>query len=122
METTKLDIFKSNILNTSEIPFQFPYNQMEYLIDGEIRTWNGDINQVNSPIFYQKDGVFSNIIGSYPLMDTETALLALDSAVHAYKNGTGEWPKMGIEKRINCMLEFVRLMKLERTKVVHLLM
>jgi len=122
METTKLDIFKSNSLNTNEIPFQFPYHQVEYLIDGEIRTWKGDMNQVNSPIFYQKEGEFSNIIGSYPLMDTETALLALDSAVHAYKNGTGEWPKMGIEKRINCMLEFVRLMKLERTKVVHLLM
>jgi glyceraldehyde-3-phosphate dehydrogenase (NADP+) len=122
METTKLDIFKSNTLNTNEIPFQFPYHQVEYLIDGEIRTWNGDMNQVNSPIFYNKEGEFSNIIGSYPLMDTETALLALESAVNAYKNGTGEWPKMGLENRINCMLEFVRLMKLERTKIVHLLM
>ena len=122
METTKLDIFKSNSLNTNEIPFQFPYHQVEYLIDGAIRTWNGDMNQVNSPIFYQKEWEFSNIIGSYPLMDTETALLALESAVNAYKNGTGEWPKMGLENRINCMLEFVRLMKLERTKIVHLLM
>lgn len=122
METTQLDIFKSNTLHINEIPFQFPYNQVEYLIDGEIRTWTGDMNQVNSPIFYQKEGEFSNIIGSYPLMDSETALLALQSADNAYKNGTGEWPKMGLENRINCMLEFVRLMKLERTKIVHLLM
>lgn len=122
METTKLDIFQSNILNTNEIPFQFPYDQVEYLIDGEIRIWNGEMNQVNSPIFYQKEGEFSNLIGSYPLMDSETALLALNSAVDAYQNGTGEWPKMSIEKRINCMLEFVRLMKQERTKIVHLLM
>lgn len=122
METTKLDIFQSNILNTNEIPFQFPYDQVEYLIDGEIRIWNGEMNQVNSPIFYQKEGELSNLIGSYPLMDSETALLALNSAVDAYQNGTGEWPKMSIEKRINCMLEFVRLMKQERTKIVHLLM
>lgn len=122
METIKLDIFQSNILNTNEIPFQFPYDQVEYLIDGEIRIWNGEMNQVNSPIFYQKEGELSNLIGSYPLMDSETALLALNSAVDAYQNGTGEWPKMSIEKRINCMLEFVRLMKQERTKIVHLLM
>jgi len=122
METIKLDIFQSNILNTNEIHFPFPFDQVEYLIDGEIRIWNGAMNQVNSPIFFQKEGELSNLIGSYPLMDSETALLALNSAVDAYQNGTGEWPKMSIEKRINCMLEFVRLMKLERTKIVHLLM
>lgn len=122
METIKLDIFQSNILNTNEIHFPFPFDQVEYLIDGEIRIWNGEMNQVNSPIFYQKEGELSNLIGSYPLMDSETALLALNSAVDAYQNGTGEWPKMSIEKRINCMLEFVRLMKQERTKIVHLLM
>ena len=31
---------------------------MEYLIDGEIRIWNGEMNPVNSPIFYQKEGEF----------------------------------------------------------------
>ena len=37
METIKLDIFQSNILNTNEIPFPFPFDQVEYLIDGEIK-------------------------------------------------------------------------------------
>jgi glyceraldehyde-3-phosphate dehydrogenase (NADP+) len=55
-------------------------------------------------------------------MDKETALYALESAVNAYNNGQGEWPRMPIEQRIDCLKNFVSLMKEQKNLVVNLLM
>lgn len=122
MNSTNLEKFQSLTKTNFKPPFSYPYIQKEYLINGEIKQWNGPLNEVLSPIYFHQNGESTNLIGSYPLMDQATALEALESAVNAYNNGTGAWPKMSIQQRIDCMLEFVRLMKLERTLVVNLMM
>lgn len=122
MKNDDNNIFQSLTKNQTEPPFPIPYDQKEYLINGEIKEWIGPVNEVLSPIYFHHKGELTNVIGSYPLMDQQTALEALQSASKAYHNGTGVWPKMSIQQRIQCMLEFVRLMKLVRTLVVNLLM
>ena len=99
-----------------------PYIQKEYLVDGEIRQWKGNLNSVFSPIAIKTDSQYNNFIGSHPLMDETAALETLNAAVNAYDNGRGEWPRMTVEQRIGCVKHFVSLMKEEREIVVKLLM
>ena len=59
--------------------------QREYLVDGVLKTWNGPLAQVRSPVYLNgPDGDEQVILGSTPLLDAETALTALDAAVRAY--------------------------------------
>lgn len=115
----------SNI-NFDQVPDQFkiniPLNQDQFLIDGKLEDWQGDFENVYSPIYFETDGKISNLIGSYPLMNAETALKAMESAVEAYDFGNGIWPRMTIEERIACMNKFVFLMKEQRNQIVKLLM
>ena len=122
MQKIKTDIFpeKKNIGEKFMIPL--PYDQTEYLLDGEIHTWHGDFETVLSPVYYRENDKYKNQIGSYPLMDRATSLKALDAAVKAYNNGNGEWPSMSVENRINCLNKFVLLMKEQKSTVVNLLM
>ena len=101
---------------------QFPINQTQYLIDGELHEWKGDVEKVYSPVYLNKNNEFDNCIGSFPLMDKETSLKALDAAMKAFNNGQGEWPLMTIEQRVDCMKKFVALMKQQRELIVKLLM
>lgn len=100
----------------------FPVRRSSYLINGEILQWKGAFNEVFSPVYYQESGEYKNAIGSYPLMDEETALKALDAAVNAYNGGQGEWPAMSVSARITHILKFVELMKEQRDSVVKWLM
>jgi glyceraldehyde-3-phosphate dehydrogenase (NADP+) len=108
------------------IPEQYllkaPIKQSEYLLDGEIHIWEGEFQNVYSPIFINGDSTERNCIGSYPLMGQAESLKALDAAVKAYDNGKGEWPLMIVEKRIECVKKFVLLMKEQREIIVKLLM
>lgn len=110
----------------NDIPEEFrlsiPINQIKYLINGELHIWDGEFENVYSPIYIRSANNTTNLIGSYPLMDEKTALLALDSAVKAYNNGQGEWPRMSVGQRIDCFKKFVTLMKQQRSQVVNLLM
>jgi glyceraldehyde-3-phosphate dehydrogenase (NADP+) len=117
-----------NIFPTPEqIPSEWKLDnfieQREYLINGELRTWNGAMNEVVSPISI-KNGTqtVKNSIGRTPLLTEKESLQALDSAVKAYNNGTGEWPTMSIEKRIAHIELFLFEMKKQRNSVVKLLM
>lgn len=105
-----------------DFKINIPIEQKEYLINGEIRTWNGDIQKVFSPIYYSKENELSNYIGSYPLLAEEQAVEVLDAAVSAYNHGNGIWPSLKLEDRIKHMLVFVSLMKEKRDEVVNLLM
>lgn len=105
-----------------EFQVEFPLNQKSYLINGEIQEWQGDFEKVYSPIYIHSENSTGNHIGSYPLMDEKTALSALESAVQAYDNGQGIWPKMTVEQRIDCFKTFVTLMKEQKKTVVNLLM
>jgi len=99
-----------------------PMHQKEYLIDGELLEWDHDFEKVYSPIYVNENGKLNNLIGTYPLMDKDTALQALHAASKAYDHGRGEWPLMTVEQRIGCIKKFVLLMKEQRAIVVKLLM
>ena len=119
----KLDAIFPNKTNISEnAKLAFPIEQREYLINGEIHTWNGAFEKVYSPIYINDNGNDDNYIGFCPQMDKDNSLIALQAAVDAYDNGKGEWPKMKIEKRIECVKKFVMMMKDQREIIVKLLM
>ena len=93
-----------------------------YLINGKIDVWKGDFVDVYSTLFTEKDSDKLIKIGSTPKMDEEHAMIALESADEAFKNGTGNWPTMKVYERIKCMERFVSKMILKRDEIVKLLM
>jgi len=78
--------------------------QREYLVDGELRTWDGPVNEIVSPV--SVNGTKYSI-GSTPLLTEKESLEALDAAVRAYNSGTGEWPTMSVTQRIEHVEKFL---------------
>jgi len=112
---------------TEDIPAQYsipqPIEQREYLINGEMKKWNGDLNPVLSPVFIQSNGKLTQAnIGSTPLLTEKEALEALDAALAAYDLGRGHWPTLGVEGRISHVEKFLNEMRKQRDEVVKLLM
>ena len=97
--------------------------QREYLINGEMKIWNGNLNPVISPV-YIKDGneYIQKIIGSTPLLTSKESLEALDAAVNAYDMGHGFWPTRSVTERIEHVEKFLVAMRKQRDVVVKLLM
>jgi len=118
----------SNLFPTADaIPEQYRLQgqteQREYLVDGELRLWQGPLATVRSPIHLATDaGDEQVILGSTPQLDAETALVALDAAVRAYDNGQGAWPTMRVADRIRHVETFLARMREQREAVVTLLM
>lgn len=111
----------------NEIPEQFkiaqPLDQREYLINGELKTWTGNLNPVLSPVFIKDgSGYKQKVIGSTPLLTSKESLEALDAAVKAYDLGRGAWPTMSVTQRIEHIEKFLAAMRTKRTEVVKLLM
>lgn len=96
-------------------------NQNTYLVDGELKQWQGPQTAVFSTIssteVYQP-----TLLGTVPELREEEALQALESAEKAYNRGQGLWPTMRVESRIAAMEKFVDQMKTKREAVVKLLM
>lgn len=110
-----------------QIPEQFrlqtPVNQREYLINGELRSWEGEMEVVQSPVYLQTGQTLEPVtVGCFPLLTAEESLLALDAAVAAYDRGRGLWPTMSVAQRIEHIQDFALLMKEQRDAVVKLLM
>lgn len=100
-----------------------PVHQREYLVNGEIKIWDGEVQDIYSPVCVQtSNGLEQKLLGSTPLLTEKEANDALNAAIEAYKNGTGEWPTMTVEDRIRAMEKFVKAMKSKRTEVVKTLM
>lgn len=111
----------------AEIPEQYrpaePIEQRDYLVDGQLRTWEGPLATVRSPVFLATEqGDRQVILGSTPQLDAEAALVALDAAVRAYANGQGSWPTMRVAERIQHVEAFLARMREQREPVVKLLM
>lgn len=97
--------------------------QREYLIDGELKTWQGELAPVLSPVFVNEQGGYKQkIIGSTPLLNVAEAMTALDAAVKAHDLGKGEWPMMSVADRIEHVETFMTRMRQKRDEVVKLLM
>ncbi|MFJ3111332.1 NADP-dependent glyceraldehyde-3-phosphate dehydrogenase [Pseudomonas putida] len=100
-----------------------PLEQRDYLVNGELRRWDGPLATVRSPVWLkQGDTEHQVILGSAPLLDADTALTALDAAVQAYDKGRGAWPNMRVAERIQHVETFLARMREQRQAVVKLLM
>jgi glyceraldehyde-3-phosphate dehydrogenase (NADP+) len=96
-------------------------DQREYLINGEMRSWQGGMSPVASPIFVRDGAEYKQkIIGSTPLLTSKEALEALDAALNAYDLGHGAWPMMTVADRIHHVEIFLGKMKEKRQEVVNL--
>jgi glyceraldehyde-3-phosphate dehydrogenase (NADP+) len=100
-----------------------PVHQAEYLVGGELRRWQGPVQEVLSPVCLSgPSGVRAAALGSYPLLSSEVAMEALTAATRAYDSGRGPWPTMSVAERIRHVEDFVFRMKERRSEVVRLLM
>ncbi len=109
------------------IPEEFrlknPVIQKEYLINGKLCIWNGEMQEVLSPVYLKTSSGFSQkLVGSYPLLTENESLEALDSATKAYNNGRGTWPTMPLYDRIQHIEGFINRMKASRNEMIHMLM
>jgi glyceraldehyde-3-phosphate dehydrogenase (NADP+) len=97
-------------------------DQKTYLVGGELLEWTGNVTKVFSPMCYENGTRIE--LGSYPNQTAQDALKALEAAETAYNRGQGVWPSMSLAKRIECMQNFVKIMKNsdQKFRVVRLLM
>jgi glyceraldehyde-3-phosphate dehydrogenase (NADP+) len=100
-----------------------PCIQKGYLINGEIREWDGPRQEVFSPVRVAGDsGPEPFFIGEYPLLTETEAFQALDAAVAAYDHGRGVWPTLSVAERIDHMEQFAFRMIEAKDRVVRFLM
>ena len=100
-----------------------PCIQTGYLVNGEIRVWDGPRQEVLSPVRVANDnGPKPFPIGEYPLLTEVQALQALDASVAAYDHGRGLWPTLSVAERIDHMQRFVFRMIEAKDLVVRFLM
>lgn len=108
------------------IPEEFrlvPLEQREYLINGELRSWDGPTQEAFSPVCVNTSkGLSRQLIGRFPLLTEKEAIEALEAAVKAYDCGRGIWPTMTVSERISCVQKLAYRMKERRGAVVKLLM
>ena len=96
-------------------------HQRQFLLNGELKTWEGNTTEVLSTIS-TTEKYKPTALGSIPDMGEKEALEALDAAVKAYDKGKGVWPTMQVKDRIDCMNKFVQQMETKRDAIVKLLM
>jgi len=122
-----LDIDHSLFPTPESIPEQWrlgaPQEQREYLVNGELLTWPGEMIPVHSPVHFQGEhGIEPVLLGSTPRLDAEAALEALHAAADAYDRGKGRWPTLRVAERIAHVERFLGRMREQRHAVVKLLM
>jgi len=95
----------------------------KYLINGELKTWTTDFEQVLSPMGkVDNDGTFRRtILGESPLLSTAVGMEALSAAKNAYNHGRGNWPTASSMDRVAALEKFLLLMIDKREEVTQLL-
>lgn len=108
----------------TKIPDEFqitPLRQETYLINGELRKWQGEMTDIFSTIS-STENYEPTLLGSIPNMGEKEALEAFYSSAEAYNKGKGLWPTMKVKDRISFMEKFVKQMITKRDEVVKLMM
>jgi glyceraldehyde-3-phosphate dehydrogenase (NADP+) len=112
-------------MSKTSIPEEFqiknPIHQKKYLVNGELRTWEGNTAEVFSTIS-STDEYKQTLVGSIPDMGEAEAMDALNAAVAAFDRGKGIWTTMHVRERIQAMEKFVAQMETKRDEIVKLLM
>ena len=67
-----------------------PIKQDVYLVNGELRHWDGPTQEVFSPVcVWESSRLVQKLIGVYPLLTQMESLNVLNAAVNAYNHGRG---------------------------------
>lgn len=106
------------------IPKEFqiePLHQKTYLVNGELRVWNGEYDPVYSVISSTEE-YQPTFLGEVPHLGEKEALEVLEAATNAYDKGKGLWPTMRVKDRISAMEGFLKQMQTKREEVVKLMM
>jgi glyceraldehyde-3-phosphate dehydrogenase (NADP+) len=116
-----------NFPEPNNIPQQFrietPLQQHVYLINGELRRWEGPLQEIQSPLLINgPEGPFRKVLGVVPSLSPDAALEVLEGSVMAYANGRGIWPTMPVEQRIQAVHSFCDCMQKKREEIIKLLM
>jgi glyceraldehyde-3-phosphate dehydrogenase (NADP+) len=98
-----------------------PKKSDKYLINGEIKSWNGAFSQVYSTIS-TVEPYAPTLLGEVPDLTEKEGLEAVAAAHNAFDNGQGIWPTMKVSDRIKCVENFAHQMKATRAEVVQYLM
>ena len=110
---------------THQIPEKYQLQESieskQYLINGKLIDWNGEMTPVKSTISLS-DEYDHTYLGSVPELQEEQAHQSLDAALKAYDQGKGNWPTMRVNERIDCMFNFVEQMETKRDLIVKLIM
>jgi len=123
VEETIAALFPDERVIPEEHRHEEPVIQKEYLINGQLRMWEGPMQEVLSPVCVKTaSGVFRKVIGSCPVLTAREAMEALDAAERAYHNGRGLWPSMPVNERIAHTEEFICRMREKKRDITHLLM
>ena len=109
-----------------DVPAKFavggPKDYPHYLINGEILTWDGEMQDILSPVEVKTDGACEQVLlGRCPVLDEDAGRRAVEAADAAFDNGRGEWPTMSVASRIRHMEEFATRMVESRDEVVRLM-
>ena len=121
------DELQNIFVSEEEIPQNFilpeEIHQKTYLSNGELKTWDGDVHKVYSPVCIKTpEGLQRKLIGTYPICTEKEAAEALAAAVEAYDYGRGKWPTMSVADRIHCVEVFTKKMLAQKDIVVKLIM
>lgn len=95
------------------------------LVNGELRLWDGPRREISSPLWLRAAAdaePTSPVLGEAPSVSVEVALEALAAARRAWSFGTGAWPTMRVEDRIEAVEKFLRGMVAMREPVCRLIM
>lgn len=94
-----------------------------YLVNGELKKWNGNMAEVYSPVYLQREkGLKAAHVATYASLDEDAAMAALQSAVDAHQQGRGQWACATTETRIQHVEQFTYHMKEKRDEVINKLM
>ena len=110
-----------------EIPESYrietPIRQDHYLVGGELRHWDGPMQEVLSPVQVLSGATATRkLIGEAPLLSVAAALESLEVSARAYDNGRGTWPTMSVGERIRCVARFTLAVQARAAEIVKLLM
>jgi glyceraldehyde-3-phosphate dehydrogenase (NADP+) len=102
-----------------------PKIQRRYLIGGVLKSWQGELAPVLSPVCLrhpQTGELTPAVLGATPLLDGAAAMQALDAALTAYDLGRGVWPSLPVLERVLHVEKFLAAMLKKRDEVIRLLM
>jgi len=122
-EAEIMNVFESAPAAPENMNIQHELEQKVYLVGGELKTWDGPVQDVFSPVCVKQGNEYvRKRLGSFPVLTEKESFEALQAAQDAYDLGRGEWPTMPVKKRIAHMHAFVNAMKEQKQEVVKYLM